>query len=283
MRSFHSGTDFDLRLRSTAFRATQRRFDLLGDQLVDEPHAARGRGADHRARQHRCMADERAGLPDRARRAVEAREDAELHLGEAEPGGVIARGDAVMAGERQLEPAAQAEAVDAAHHRHRHALDAVEIGIDARDVVDDLALARELIELAHVGADDEALLLAGDEDEAADAPCRAPPARLRSTIIASSSRDRRPSEFWLSPSRSNTAQAMPCGSIENRQSRKSVHVGVMASTPASLRRSGRSALPSRCAPPSCSAASPPPDRNGRPRSRVRSAARPRAAAAPRSR
>ena len=55
---------------------------------------------------------ERAGLPDRARGAVEAREDAELDLGEAEAGGVVARGDALVAGERQLEPAAEAEAVD---------------------------------------------------------------------------------------------------------------------------------------------------------------------------
>ena len=40
------------------------------------PRAARG--ADHRARQHRLHGGQRAGLPDRARRAVEAREDAEL-------------------------------------------------------------------------------------------------------------------------------------------------------------------------------------------------------------
>ena len=77
------------------------------------------------------MAAERAGLADRARRAVEAGEDAELHLGEADAGGVVARGDAPVAGERQLEPAAEAEAVDAAHHRHRQPLDAIEVGVDA--------------------------------------------------------------------------------------------------------------------------------------------------------
>ena len=49
------------------------------------------------------------------------------------------------------------------------------------------------------------------------APCSA-----RSTMAASSSSGRRPSEFWLSPSRSNTAQAMPCMSIENRQSRNAL-------------------------------------------------------------
>ena len=94
-------------------------------------------------------------------------------------------------------------------------------------LVDHLALGGELLELAHVGADDEALLLAGDEDEAADATCRARPASTRSTMAPSSSSGRRPSEFWLSPSRSNTAQAMPCRSMEKRQSRNVVHDLVM--------------------------------------------------------
>src|SRR5215472_1659532 len=46
------------------------------------------------------------------------------------------------------------------------------------------------------------------------APCSA-----RSMIMASSSSGRLPREFWLSPSRSKTAQAMPWLSIEKRQSR----------------------------------------------------------------
>src|SRR6185295_2316945 len=46
------------------------------------------------------------------------------------------------------------------------------------------------------------------------------PSSARSMIMASSSSGRWPSEFWLSPSRSNTAQAIPCGSTEQRQSRK---------------------------------------------------------------
>ena len=137
-------------------------------QLVDQAHAARGGGANEGAGQHQRHGGQRAGLPDRARRTVEAGEDAELHLGEAEAGVVVARGDAPVAGERQLQPAAQAVAVDAAHHRHRHALDAVEVGVDQRDAVGDLLLGLDLLELAHVGADDEALLLAGHDDEAAD-------------------------------------------------------------------------------------------------------------------
>ena len=56
----------------------------LGDQLIDEAHAARGAKPNHRARQHVLHGGQRAGLADGARGAVEAGEDAELDLGEAE-------------------------------------------------------------------------------------------------------------------------------------------------------------------------------------------------------
>src|SRR5205085_3760965 len=79
-----------------------------------------------------------------------------------------ARGDAPMARQRQLEPAAEAEAVDAAHHRNRQALEPVEVAVHLRDAVGHLALVSELLELPHVGADDEPLLLAGNDDEPAD-------------------------------------------------------------------------------------------------------------------
>src|SRR5262245_58332697 len=55
------------------------------------------------------------------------------------------------------------------------------------------------------------------------------PCSTRSTIAPSSCRARREREFWLSPSRSNVAQAMPCGSITSRQSRNAV-VSIMALT-----------------------------------------------------
>ena len=53
-------------------------------------------------------------------------EDAELHFGEAEPRALLAVGDAIVAGERKLEPAAEAEAVDCGDDRDRQPLDAVE-------------------------------------------------------------------------------------------------------------------------------------------------------------
>ena len=81
---------------------------------------------------------------------------------------VLARGDAPVAGERKLEAATQAEAVDGAHHRHRQALDAIEEGVDEAHAVDDLPLTRDLFELAHVGADDEALFLARAKHQPVD-------------------------------------------------------------------------------------------------------------------
>ena len=70
---------------STALRAAQRSVaagSATSSSTRPMPRAARG--ADHRARQHRLHGGQRAGLADRARGAVEAGEDAELHLGEAE-------------------------------------------------------------------------------------------------------------------------------------------------------------------------------------------------------
>src|SRR5262245_46755951 len=55
-----------------------------------------------------------------------------------------------------------------------------------------------------------------------------------STMAPSSSSARRLNEFWLSPSRSNTAQAMPCRSTEKRQSR-SAFISIL---PTSFCRSG---------------------------------------------
>ena len=71
-------------------------------QLIDEPHGARGGGAQHLARQHGGHGiDWPCGL-DRAHGAVQSRKDAELHFGKAEPGRLLAVGDAPMAGERKL-------------------------------------------------------------------------------------------------------------------------------------------------------------------------------------
>ena len=75
---------FDFLLRSTALRAAQQERAAAVDELIDEAHAARGGSRQHLCRQHCLHGGGRACLPDGARRAVEAGEDAELDLGEAE-------------------------------------------------------------------------------------------------------------------------------------------------------------------------------------------------------
>ena len=116
---------FDLRFRSTALRAAQRSAPRCRRACRRGPCRAPP-GRQHLAGQHGLHGGRAPACANRARRAVEAGEDAELHFGEAEPGALIARRDAVVAGERQLEPAAEAEAVDGADDRHRQPLDAVE-------------------------------------------------------------------------------------------------------------------------------------------------------------
>src|SRR5262249_4170033 len=72
-------------------------------------------------------------------------------------------------GERQLQPAAQAETVHQTHHRQRQPLDAVEQAVDQANALDHLLLAGDALELVHVGADNETLLLARRKDQAANA------------------------------------------------------------------------------------------------------------------
>ncbi len=73
-----------------------------------------------------------------------------------------------MAGEDQFKTAADAYTVDRRHHRHGELLQPIEHGVDRPDALDHLRLGVELVELADVCADDEALFLARQEYEAAD-------------------------------------------------------------------------------------------------------------------
>ena len=73
-----------------------------------------------------------------------------------------------MAGECQFQTAAKTEAMDAGDDRERQALQSIEVPVDLTNAVDHLALVGELLKLAHVSADDEALLLAGDEHQSTD-------------------------------------------------------------------------------------------------------------------
>jgi hypothetical protein len=113
-----------------------------------------------RARQHQRHGGERPCLPDGSHRAVEAGNSPSFTSGKpmrVASSRVAMRQWHARASSR---PPAEAEAVDAAHHRDRQPLEAVEVAVDLRDAVGHLALVGELLELAHVGTDMNPLLLA---------------------------------------------------------------------------------------------------------------------------
>ena len=96
--------------------------------------------------------------PDRARqalRAAGARQQAELHLGQAQPR--FLDRDAEMTGERDLEAAAERRAVDRGHDRLRRVL-------HQGQHLDQAGRLRRLAEFGDVGAGDEGAAAAGQHD-----------------------------------------------------------------------------------------------------------------------
>ena len=86
--------------------------------LVDEPHLQRALRANAPAGEDHV---ERGLQPNAARqtlRAAQARDEAELHLGRGERRLGMVGADAIATGERHLEPAAEAGAVNRGDDRH---------------------------------------------------------------------------------------------------------------------------------------------------------------------
>ena len=113
--------------------------------LVDQADLLRLRGGDRIARgdhvERRLDADDAR----HALRAPGAREDTELHFGQSQLRG--RNRDAIVAAERDFEPAAQRRAVDRDHDRLRRILEAVDDGLQA-------GAGHRLAELADIGAGD---------------------------------------------------------------------------------------------------------------------------------
>ncbi len=82
------------------------------DQPVEEARALRLVGAQRLAGEHHFHGGAHAGAAHGAHRAAEARMDAEHHFGQTDREFVAPDADAVTAGERELEAAAEREAVD---------------------------------------------------------------------------------------------------------------------------------------------------------------------------
>ena len=106
-----------------------------------------------------------AEQPHRAHRAAEARMDAQHHLGQAERDLRIVGRDAMPAGEREFEPAAEAIAVDRRDGGAGQVLEPLQHGVRRADGRHGLVRPADLAELRDVGAGDEAAL-GGDDHEA---------------------------------------------------------------------------------------------------------------------
>ena len=120
------GATVDLRFCSTALRASQRSMSRWRTSLSTRPMPRAAPALSMRPVSINLHGVDRAGLADRAAGAAKAGEDAEIDFGETDAGLVVVDGDAVMAGQRQFQPAAEAEAVDAGDDRHLEIFDALE-------------------------------------------------------------------------------------------------------------------------------------------------------------
>ena len=96
----------------------------LGRDRVDQAERLGAAGADIAAGQHHGHGFERIDQPRQAHGAAEAGMQAEHHLGKAETR-VLDR-DPIVAGERDLEPAAQAIAVNDGDRRHGQVIEPVD-------------------------------------------------------------------------------------------------------------------------------------------------------------
>ena len=137
----------------------QRAFQQIAlRDFIDQPERLRLLGRNRVAAGHHLHRIRHRYDARQALRAAGAGQDAELDLGQAEQR--LGRGDPVVAGERELEAAAEREAADRGDERLRHLVLAVvdvgQVGLDARAV-----------ELLDVGAAGERLRRA-DEDHCLD-------------------------------------------------------------------------------------------------------------------
>jgi hypothetical protein len=110
----------------------------------------------------------RADQPGQPLAAARAGNEAELHFGQTELGLGMIAGDAVGAGERELQPGAQAGAVDGGHHRGGQGLHPTHhlLALETQPLGG--ALGGEGAELLDIRTGDETVRLARDEHRAPD-------------------------------------------------------------------------------------------------------------------
>ena len=104
--------------------------------------------------------------PDDAGDAAAAGQQAEGRLGQADLGRGVVDDDPVVAGQRDLEAAAEGGAVDRGHDRAWERLEPAQVGLDRLDAGEDRrgVVGRRLHHQREVAAGEEGLLGAGDHD-----------------------------------------------------------------------------------------------------------------------
>ena len=142
---------------------------LLGraHDLVDEAYLLGGSGlAPLALEQHLHERLLQAEHPDSAHHATGTGEQAEGHLGQADLAALGVECDAVVAGQGDLEPAAEGSAVDRCRDRLAEGLEAIERRLDAGDLLlEALGIGRgRLDDHVEVGSSEEGLLRAGEHD-----------------------------------------------------------------------------------------------------------------------
>ena len=135
--------------------------------FVRDADPLRTAGIDRAAREHEVERRRRSGEPRQPFHSAPAGHDAEHHFGQPEPCPGLVDHDPVTAGERQLEPAAQAKAADERHRRIFHCGEALEGVPAALHDRERGGLVADRLELVDVGAGDEPARLARHDDEAA--------------------------------------------------------------------------------------------------------------------
>ena len=136
----------------------------LCDHLRDEPELERLAGAEPRSQEHELLRPRGADETCKPVGAARARDDAERHLREPEDRGLV--GDPEVGGQRELEPAAEAVAVDGAQRRLRQGGDPF-VDVPALPVVGGNGLWADVPELVDIRTRREGSSRSGENDHRA--------------------------------------------------------------------------------------------------------------------
>ena len=136
------------------------------DQAVDQPESLGLVGPHGAAGQHQVQCGGGPQQAHGAHCAAEARVDSQLDLGQAQCEALVAHGDPVATGQRELESATEREALDGGDGGAGQRFQAVQYALRGAHEIEGLLRAVQRGELADVGACDEAAGLAGTQHEA---------------------------------------------------------------------------------------------------------------------